>query len=106
MSITVSMVVSRRAFLVGGGGVVLVAGGVGALVATDRLDDTLRAVGVEPHPEPDPGDLRLAARARADTDALLAMASSTDAPPDVVAVLQRHREAVPASLMDTSAVSG
>lgn len=106
MSITVSKVVSRRSFLVGGSGTVLLAGGVGALVATDRLDEALQAVGVEPRPEPDPGDLRLTARARADTDALLALASSAGATPDVVAALEAQRDAVPASLPDTSAVSG
>jgi hypothetical protein len=105
MSITVSIVVSRRTFLVGSSGMVLV-GGVGALVATDRLDDTLRTVGVKPHPEPDPGDLRLAARARADTEALLVLATSAQAPPDVLAALQAHRSAVPSSLPDASAVSG
>lgn len=106
MSITVSKVVSRRSFLVGASGTVLLAGSVAALVATDRLDEALQAVGVEPRPQPDPGDLRLTARARADAEALLVLASTAAAPADVMTALEAHRDAVPATLPDASAVSG
>lgn len=90
------MVVSRRALLLGTGGLVVIAGGaVAGAVATDTLDDALQAVGVKPLPEPDPGDLRLTALALADAIALVVLAESSGAAADVVAALTQQRDSLP-----------
>lgn len=88
-------VVSRRTLL--GSGTVLVVGAavVGTAVATDTLDDALRAVGVEPLPEPDPDDLRLTARALADAIALVELAQASKAPAEVLAALTEQRDSLP-----------
>lgn len=102
-----SIVVSRRSLLVSTAGVAAVIGGaIGGAAATHRLDDALRAVGVEPKPEPDPGDLRLTARARADAEALVTLAATAQAPADVLAALTTQRDALPTTLPDASGVKG
>lgn len=106
MSITVSIVVSRRALLVSAAGVAVVGAGLGGAVATHRLDEALRAVGVEPKPEPDPGDLRLTARARADAEALALLAATAKAPAALTTVLTEQRDSLPTGWPDASGVTG
>ncbi len=106
MSITVATVVSRRSLLLGCTTVAVVGAGIGGAVATDRLDDALRLVGVTPKPEPDPGDLRLTARARADAEALVTLAAAAQAPADVLVALTAQRDALPTTLPDASGVTG
>jgi hypothetical protein len=86
---------------------VLGAAAVGGAVATDTLDDALRAAGVRPKPEPDPGDLRLTARARADAVVLVDIATAAeDVPADVLTALREQRDSLPSTLADASAVGG
>lgn len=101
-----STVVSRRSLLVGCTGVAVVGAGIGGAVATHRLDDALRLVGVTPKPEPAPGDLRLTARARADAEALVTLAVTAQAPADVLVALTAQRDALPTTLPDASGVTG
>lgn len=86
--------VSRR-FLLSGTAVVVTGAGLGTVVATDRLDDGLRALGARPTPLPDPGDLRLTTAARRDADALVALARSSDTPAAVLTALEQQQAALP-----------
>ncbi len=80
--------------------------GIAGAVATHRLDDGLRRLGVEPRPESDPGDRRLVARARADAQALITLATEAEAPRDVITALNQQRDALPTTLPDASGVTG
>lgn len=100
-----AVVVSRRALLLGTGSVVVIGGAaVAGAVATDTLDDALRAVGVEPLPEPDPGDVRLTGLALADAIALVVLAEASDAPAEVVTALTQQRDALPPGRPEAPAV--
>lgn len=84
---------SRRVLLVGGA--VLAGGGAAALVATDRLDDTLDTLGVRPRPQPDERDVARLAAARAELDALARLAESEQVDADLVAVLRAQATGLP-----------
>ncbi|MCW2747413.1 MAG: hypothetical protein JWP10_555, partial [Nocardioidaceae bacterium] len=63
---------TRRVFLASSGGILALAAAGGALLATGRLDDAARRIGLEPKPLSAPTDEALAAAARRSEAALLA----------------------------------
>lgn len=83
------MVISRRALLGTGAGIVALAGAGLVAHATHRLDDAADAIGLEPRPRPAPSDDALVVAVAKDQNLVLSAIESTGAEhPDLTARLE------------------